>query len=119
MLARQRRRRPVRLPVRLVSAASGLGFLEAQGNLGVLYINGQGVEKNVAKAVEMFRDGAEKGNLSCMFFYAQSLENGNGTSKDPEAAKRWYLRAAKAGNQAAIKKCQEKYNTRFDSASSP
>ena len=104
---------------RLFSAASGLGYLDAQGNLGVLYINGQGVEKNEAAAVELFRDGAEKGNPSCMFFYAQSLENGDGTRKDPEAAKRWYLRAANGGNQTAIKKCQEKYNAGFDSAGPP
>ncbi len=48
--------------VRLFSQAKELGFLDAQGNLGVLYIYGQGVPKDEMKAVALFRDGAEKGN---------------------------------------------------------
>jgi TPR repeat protein len=82
---------------RLFSAASALGNLNAQGNLGVLYMTGKGVEKDETKAVKLFRDGAEKGDPSCMFFYAQSLENGVGVRKDPDAAKHWRLRAAEAG----------------------
>ena len=103
----------------LFSDASDLGDLNAKGNLGVLYIKGQGVETNEKTAVEMFRDGAEKGNPSCMFLYAQSLENGIGIREDPEKANRWYIRAAEEGFEPAIKKCLEKYNTRFDSAGSP
>ena len=105
---------------RLFSAASDLGDLNARANLGVLYMKGQGVKMDEAKAVELFRDGAERGNASCMYKYAQSLEKGTGGIRnDPGAAKDWYIRAAKGGNPAAIDKCKEKYNAHFDSAGTP
>ena len=62
--------------VKLFSRSQELGFLDAQGNLGVLYIYGQGVSKDESKAFALFQDGAEKGNPLCMFFYAMCFEGG-------------------------------------------
>jgi serine/threonine protein kinase/TPR repeat protein len=93
--------------VRLFSLAKELGFLDAQGNLGVLYIYGQGVPKDEKKAVALFRDGAEKGNALCMFFYAMCFEGGVGIDKDREAARTWYIRAAQGGNRTAIEWCKK------------
>ena len=93
--------------VRLFSQAKELGFLDAQGNLGVLYIYGQGVPKDELKAVALFRDGAEKGNPLCMYFYAMCFDGGVGIEKDPESARSWYLRAAQGGNRTAIDWCKK------------
>jgi serine/threonine protein kinase/TPR repeat protein len=92
---------------RLFSRATELGFLDAQGNLGVLYINGQGVAKDEKKAVELFLDGAEKDNPSCMFYYAMCLERGVGVTKNESEAREWYTKAAKGGDRRAIDWCKK------------
>ena len=93
--------------VRLFSQAKELGFLDAQGNLGVLYIYGQGVPKDEMKAVALFRDGAEKGNALCMYFYAMCFDGGVGIDKDRESARIWYVRSAQGGNRTAIEWCKK------------
>jgi serine/threonine protein kinase/TPR repeat protein len=93
--------------VRLFSQAKELGFLDAQGNLGVLYIYGQGVPKDEMKAVAIFRDGAEKGNALCMYFYAMCFDGGVGIDRDRESARSWYVRAAQGGNRTAIEWCKK------------
>ncbi len=93
--------------VRLFSHAKDLGFLDAQGNLGVLYIYGQGVPKDEKKALELFRDGAEKGNALCMYFYAMCFDGGVGVAKNSEKARTWYVRAAQGGNRTAIEWCKK------------
>jgi TPR repeat protein len=92
---------------RLFSRAAEMGYLDAQGNLGVLYINGQGVTKDEKKAVSLFQDGAEKGNPSCMFYYAMCLNGGVGVEKDPDAARGWFVKAAKGGDRRAVEWCKE------------
>jgi TPR repeat protein len=92
---------------RLISKAKEMGFLDAQGNLGVLYMNGQGVAKDPKMAVELFRDGAEKNNPPCMFFYAMCLEGGVVVDKDSVQSRDWYVRAAQAGNRPAIDWCKK------------
>lgn len=92
---------------RLFSRAAELGFLDAQGNLGVLYINGQGVEKDEKKGAELFREGAEKENPSCMFYYAMCLERGVGVTKNEAEAREWYIKAAKGGDRRAIDWCKK------------
>jgi hypothetical protein len=93
---------------RLFSAAKEMGFLDAQGNLGVLYINGVGTEKNEAEAVALFRDGAQKGNALCMYFFAMALENGIAGEPDEKAATAWYVNAAEAGNKPAAEWCRQR-----------
>ena len=93
--------------LRLFSQAKERGFLDAQGNLGVLYMNGQGVPKDEKMAVELFRDGAEKNNPPCMFFYAMCLEGGVTVPKNPAQARAWYVKAAQAGNKPAMEWCKK------------
>ncbi len=94
---------------KLFSQASQLGFLDAQGNLGILVREGLGTEDppDEKRACELFRDGAERGNPFCMFNFAMCLNEGSGVEKDPEAAKSWFIRAAKAGHKPAMDWCQE------------
>lgn len=93
--------------LRLFSQAKELGFLDAQGNLGVLYMNGEGVPRDEKMAVELFRDGAEKNNPACMYFYAKCLEGGVVVEKNPDQARDWYLKAARAGNKPALDWCKK------------
>lgn len=91
--------------LRLFQEAAADGFLEAQGNLGVMYMNGEGVQPDAAKAVGLWKDGAEKGDSICMGFYAMALEGGAAGPPDPASAKEWYAKAARLGNPIAIEWC--------------
>ena len=92
---------------RLYQEAANQGLLEAQGNLGVMIMNGETVPPDAAKAVGLWKDGAEKGDPICMFFYAMSLEAGAVGAADKTAAAEWYRKAAALKNPAAIRWCAE------------
>jgi TPR repeat protein len=77
------------------------------GNLGVLYVNGAGVPADPAAAASLFRQGAEKGDASSMFYYAQCLEAGVGLEADPAEARKWYEQAAAKGDTRAVAKLRE------------
>ncbi|MDD5200701.1 MAG: protein kinase [Terrimicrobiaceae bacterium] len=88
----------------LYQRAAGAGNFDAQANLGVLYIKGDGVARDPAEAVRLWKEGAEKGNTTCMSLYATSLEDEN-VGRNPEQARVWYIKAARAGDQGAIEWC--------------
>jgi len=98
---------------RFYARAMDLGLWDAQANLGVLYMIGEGVEKNPKKAVDLFKDGAEKNNAASMFYYAKCYEGGVTDKKetivkrDIQKARDWYLLAAESGNQPAIEWCKK------------
>jgi TPR repeat protein len=92
---------------RLFAKAAEMGYLDAQGNLGVLYINGIGVARDENKAVQLFQDGAKKDNALCQFYYAMCLQGGVGVQENAAEARSLYIRSAKSGNREAIKWCRE------------
>ncbi|MDH3831666.1 MAG: sel1 repeat family protein, partial [Gammaproteobacteria bacterium] len=65
----------------------------AQHGVGFMYLEGECVEKNAAKAVEWFRKAADQGLAGSLTTLAMMYEEGNGVEKDPEEAKRLYARA--------------------------
>jgi TPR repeat protein len=94
--------------LRLFSSSQKLGNGDAQANLGVMYVNGLGVPKDMKKAFALWKEGAEKlGSPACMFFYAVALEGGLLGERQPTEARDWYSRAAKAGNRTAVDWCQK------------
>lgn len=95
---------------RLFAQARDLGFDDALANLGALYINGEGVQKNVQAGVDLFREGVSKGNGNCMFNYARCLEKGlPGVAVDKAAARLMYAQAAQAGNVPAQRWCRDNH----------
>ena len=72
-----------------------------QKGLGVLYLRGTGVEKDIARAVEWFRLAAQlvyhtaQSNLGLLY------DNGWGVPQDYAQAYRWYLRAARQDDAEA------------------
>lgn len=86
---------------KLFTKAQELGFLDAQANIGVMYILGEGVPQDSKKAVELFRDGAEKGNALCMLNYGKCFAMGMGLPKSSASAREWFMKAA-GGNRGAV-----------------
>ncbi|TXJ02059.1 MAG: sel1 repeat family protein, partial [Aquabacterium sp.] len=77
------------------------GHADAQYNLGVMYDNGQGVDKDPAQAVDWYRKAAEQGHTRAQVNLGVMYENGQGVGKDPTQAVDWHLKAAEQGDALA------------------
>jgi len=73
----------------------------AQYYLGVMYANGQGVDRDFEEAAKWFRSAAEKGVAAAQAKLAQLYERGKGVPKDMEFAYAWYAVAEALGNTRA------------------
>jgi uncharacterized protein len=71
--------------------------LAAQTNLGVMFENGRGVEKDPAQAAQWYRRAADKGNAQAQFNLGDLYEAGRGVDKDLNQALDWFRKAAKQG----------------------
>lgn len=66
----------------------------AQYYLGVMYLQGQGVEQNYETAGKWFRAASQQGLAVAMYKLAKLYTSGNGVPKDLELAYVWYSVAA-------------------------
>ncbi len=77
------------------------------GNLGVLYQKGEGVEKNLIKAAQLYTKACElKESFGCGAL-GMLYENGQGVEKDLRKATQFYSKACKLGNQKACEILKE------------
>ena len=65
------------------------------------YLKGDGVEKNVEKAVYWWQKAADAGNSAAQFNLAICYLKGDGVEKDVEKAVYWWQKAADAGDSTA------------------
>jgi TPR repeat protein len=77
----------------MMQAAAEQGHAIAQHGIGFMYLEGECVEKDPAKAAEWFRKAAEQGLAGSLTTLALMYEEGNGVEKDPEQARRLYAAA--------------------------
>jgi TPR repeat protein len=77
------------------------GDANAQGNLGHMYSNGQGVTQDHAEAVKWFRMAAEQGDVSGQNGLGVMYDSGLGLAEDSAEAVKWYRMAAEQGYSAA------------------
>ena len=73
----------------------------AQFNLGSRYFNGNGVEQDYAKAVELYTLAAEQGHREAQFNLGLCYRHGYGVARSYEKAVYWYTRAAEQGHADA------------------
>jgi TPR repeat protein len=66
-----------------------------------MYAEGQGVKKNEAAAVKLFRGSAEQGNDRGQYDLGAAYVNGLGVSKDYVLGQMWFILAAAQGFEAA------------------
>jgi hypothetical protein len=71
------------------------------------YRKGEGVEKDPAKAVELYRLAAAAGNAWAQYGLAESYRKGEGVEKDMEQAGEWYRKAAQQGHDFSKKRLRD------------
>ncbi len=65
------------------------GNAKAQYNLGIIYLNGEGVPQDYAKAVGWWRKAAEQGHAGAQFNLGFMYYNGRGVPQDYAHAHMW------------------------------
>ena len=73
------------------------GDPQAQHNLGVMYYNGRGVERNFIEAAKWFRRAAERGVAEAQSSLGYMYQKGEGITQDYAQSTRWYRKAAEQG----------------------
>ncbi|MCO6382155.1 MAG: sel1 repeat family protein [Vannielia sp.] len=85
----------------LYEQAVEAGYGPAGNGLGLIYENGQGVEADMARAVEYYTLGAEAGERNAAYNLANSYRTGNGIEADMSLALKYYTQSALAGHPPA------------------
>ena len=78
------------------------GHVYAQYNLGLMFEQGLGINKNEKEAVYWYNESAMQGNSVAQFNLGVCFENGIGTPVDFEKANEWYRKASIQGDGLAI-----------------
>jgi TPR repeat protein len=78
-----------------------LGDVEAQFNLGVMYDQGAGVDRNLEKAADWYRKAAEKGFIDAQTNIGIMYYHGLGLPRDHDEAAKWFQLAALQGDAEA------------------
>ena len=72
--------------------------LKAKRYLGLMYLNGEGVAKDEAKAFDYFKQASEQGDITSQYWLGFCYENGIGTPKDLNQAMSWYQKSTQRGD---------------------
>ncbi len=80
--------------IELFNKSAAQGNMYALYNLGLAYLNGEGVYKDPVKGIEFLKKSAEVNHYSAMSELGFAYLQGNGTVKDYGEAYRWLLKAA-------------------------
>jgi len=73
------------------------GDAEAQGSLGTIYANGDGVTQDYAEAMRWYRRAADQGDFYAQHNIGVMYNNGEGVRQDYAEARRWYRLSANQG----------------------
>lgn len=87
--------------ITLLEKAAQLGHADAQNHLGVDYRRGEGVPKDIEKAVYWFRKAIEQNNPKAMRNLGQLYKEGEEIPKDIKKAVELIMRAAQLGHSSA------------------
>ena len=84
--------------VRLYRRSAEIGCAEAALNLGVAWMNGDGVEANPIEGARWIRISAEAGDSRAAATLGELYWNGVGVEENKKEAARWFRKAAEAGD---------------------
>ena len=80
-----------------IKARAEAGDAESQSNLGAMYLQGTGVEKNHKEAVKWWLKAAEQGNAQAQYNLGFTYYKGTEVQQDYEEAVKWWRKAAEQG----------------------
>lgn len=83
---------------RLWRDAAERGSTDAMINIANLYVQGQGVDRDLGRAADWYRQAAEAGDPVAQVHLGEAYESGAGLARDNRAAARWFRRAAEQGD---------------------
>ena len=89
------------MALKYILPAAESGNEEAMFYLGGMFLNGMGVEADVAKAIEYFTIAAKAGYDSAQLLLGLAYLEGEGVEKNLETAEMWLTAAAEQGNEDA------------------
>jgi len=84
--------------VSLYTQAANQGNANAQNNLGLCYLNGNGVAQDYAQAAYWYRKAADQGNAAAQYNLGYCYEKGTGVTKNVDQAVALYRKAAAQGD---------------------
>ena len=84
--------------IELLKMASDKGDATAIYELGMCYMNGDGVVKDYKKGIELIEKSAILGNTNAMYEMGEAYFNGITFEKDPRKAFEWYMKGADNGD---------------------
>ncbi|MFK5977260.1 MAG: peptidoglycan-binding protein [Rhizobiaceae bacterium] len=82
--------------------AAASGNLSALFEIGRIYTDGNGVERDLTEAAKWYRLAAERGHSPAQYRIGNFFEKGHGMVRDIDEAMVWYRLAAKQGNALAM-----------------
>lgn len=82
--------------------AADQGQINAQGNLGYLYVNGIGVTQDYSQAAYWYRKAADQGDMSAQASLGYLYFDGKGLTQDYSQAVYWFRKAADQGEPDAM-----------------
>lgn len=84
-----------------VQAWAAQGNVDAQYNLGVMYVFGQGVPKDYVTARKWFEKAAAQGHAGAQFALGAIYDRGQGVPQDYVTARKWFEQSAAQGDAGA------------------
>ena len=86
----------------LLRQAAARGNLSALFEVGRIYTDGNGIERDLTEAAKWYRLAAERGHGPAQYRLGNFYEKGHGMARDIDQAMVWYRLAAKQGNALAM-----------------
>jgi len=79
-------------------AKAEAGDADAQYNLGLMYVLGEGVEQDFKEAVKWYQKAADQGDAIAQSNLGLMYQKGQGVEQDFKEAAKWWQKAADQGN---------------------
>ena len=93
--------KPLPKDLKSLKALAEKGDVRAQCNLGLMYVQGQGVEQDSKEAVYWYQKAADQGDAKSQFKLAEMYGQGPGVGRDVKEALKWLRKAAEQGHAEA------------------
>ena len=93
--------------VKWIRKAAGLGYPDAQYNLGAMYANGKGVEQSYIEAAVWYHKAADQGHARAQYNLGGMYFRGHGFTQSTIEAAKWFRLAEAQSHVEAQSRLKE------------